>query len=79
MIAHWNIKAALRGHAPPFAAGQIASIMAAAGERGRELGRAESEVRRGRGASRSYIISVQLVCVRARRPLRPHMRGREAP
>jgi hypothetical protein len=45
MLAHWNIKAALRGQPPPFTAAQLGSIMAEAGERGRELGRAENEVR----------------------------------
>lgn len=46
MLAHWNLKAALRGEDPPFGAAQLAGILGAANETGRELGRAESEVRR---------------------------------
>lgn len=44
MLAHWNIKAALRGAQPPFTAAALTSILTAAGEMGRELGRAENEV-----------------------------------
>ncbi|GLC44119.1 hypothetical protein PLESTM_001558100, partial [Pleodorina starrii] len=43
MVAHHNLKAWLRGEALPFSAGQIESLMAAAGETGRELGAAERE------------------------------------
>jgi exoribonuclease-2 len=44
MMAHWNVKAWLRGQPPPFSAADISSIGAAGAEVGRDLGRAEGEV-----------------------------------
>eukprot|EP00775_Hariotina_reticulata_P005095 gene5095-5336_t len=44
MLAHWNLKAHLRGQPPPFSAAAITSITAEAAESGREAGRAENEV-----------------------------------
>ena len=46
MMAHYNVKAALRGQPPPFPAPALASVLAAAGEGARGLGRAENEVAR---------------------------------
>ena len=46
MLAHWNIKAALRGDAPPFSAAALQSIADAGAEAGRALGRAEGEVQK---------------------------------
>jgi hypothetical protein len=61
MLAHWNIKAALREEAPPFGAAQLASILAAAGETGRELGRAENEVRGSGGCGAWRVQSISLL------------------
>lgn len=44
MLAHWNIKAALRGHPLPFSAARLESMLSAAGDAAREIGRAEGEV-----------------------------------
>uniref|UniRef100_A0A383WAQ3 RNB domain-containing protein n=1 Tax=Tetradesmus obliquus TaxID=3088 RepID=A0A383WAQ3_TETOB len=44
ILAHFNLKAHLRGEALPFSAAAISAITAAAGESARELGRAEGEV-----------------------------------
>ncbi|EFJ50853.1 hypothetical protein VOLCADRAFT_103637 [Volvox carteri f. nagariensis] len=43
MVAHHNLKAWLRGDPLPFSGNEIESLMAAAGEAGRELGAAERE------------------------------------
>jgi hypothetical protein len=44
MLAHWNLKAALRGQPPPISSSQIEQILGVMGERQRDLGRAENEV-----------------------------------
>jgi len=44
MMAHWNVKAWLRGQPPPFSAADISRVAAAIAEVGRDLGRAEGEV-----------------------------------
>lgn len=46
IIAHFNVKAHLRGEAPPFSASDISQLMAAAGEVSRDLGSAERDVDR---------------------------------
>ncbi len=43
MVAHYNVKAWLRGDPLPFSGGQIGRIMDTAAERGRELGAAERD------------------------------------
>jgi hypothetical protein len=44
LIAHWNVKAFLRGTPAPFSASDIETITAVAAEPSREVGRAEGEV-----------------------------------
>jgi exoribonuclease-2 len=44
LIAHWNVKAFLRGTPAPFSASDIETITAVAAEASREVGRAEGEV-----------------------------------
>lgn len=44
IIAHFNLKAALRGAAPPFGASDIAATAAAASATARELSRAEGDI-----------------------------------
>lgn len=44
LLAHWQVKAALRGEQPPLGQGELESLMTAAGARGRDLNRVEGDV-----------------------------------
>lgn len=44
ILAHFNLKAYLRGESPPFSAAQLRDICAVSAETGKELGRAEADI-----------------------------------